>query len=171
MHFRGFNRPTANVAGASAEATATTEARSSYNDPPALLNAHFSGGASSVFVGPDGELHGVARDSGGKPVRSAADARRMGLSPLAIQPQVTPLVRGEKYLTDETIRRGEGTYLAPKHFRNQLYRANPGTYKDFKAMAEETWPGLQLRGLEGYSPLHPIGRLNCTCETVTSSAR
>jgi hypothetical protein len=127
-----------------------------YRTPPAVIAGHFSDGSSvMVFVGPDGEIHGVARDSAGRPVDSVAGAKHLGLSALAIQPQVAPLLRTERYLTDETVRRGEGTYLASQHFRNQLLRSSESEYNNFKAMAERTWPGLQLRGLEGYSPLHP----------------
>jgi len=59
---------------------------------------------------------------------------------------VTPLLRQEKVLTQETIERGDGTYLAPQHFRNQLllHRSN---WSDFKRVAEESWPGMQVREL------------------------
>jgi len=127
-----------------------------YGPPPAVLRAQFSGGASvDVFVGPEGEIHGMARDPTGKPSHSPSEAARLNFPVLAIQPQVAPLLRSERYLTDETVRRGEGTHVASQHFRNQLYRAPRSVYREFKAMAERTWPRLQVRGLEGYSPSHP----------------
>src|SRR5436305_5345065 len=92
-----------------------------YNDPPAAIAAEFSSGASViVFVGPNGELHGIARDRTGAALGSARDARTLGLTPIAIQPQVAPLLRAERILEEETIERGEGTHLASQHFRNQL---------------------------------------------------
>jgi len=48
-----------------------------YGDPPAVVRAVFSSGASViVFVGPDGEIHGVARDHDGHAVGATA-----GMSP------------------------------------------------------------------------------------------
>jgi len=125
-----------------------------YGTPPSMITASFSSGSSvAVFVGPDGEVHGVARDREGRGVGTAAEAKSLDLSPIAIQPQVAPLLRKETILLEETVRRGEGTYLAPQHFRNQLFFFNNG-WADFKEMAEANWPGLQIRELRG-DHMHP----------------
>lgn len=125
-----------------------------YRDPPAVVTATFSSGVSVlVFVGPDGEIHGAARDKDGTAVGTARDAKSLELTPLAIQPQVAPLLREERILAEETVRRGEGTYLAPQHFRNQLFRSDHG-YAEFREMAEASWPGLQIKQLGG-DELHP----------------
>ena len=61
--------------------------------------------------------------------------------------------------TDATIRRGEGTYLESQHFRNQLCRARrTKRYREFRRIAEESWPGLQITELEGHEdrPDDPI---------------
>jgi hypothetical protein len=126
----------------------------SYGPPPAVITARFSNGASvDVFVGPDGEIHGVARDVDGNAVGTASQAKRLAITPIAIQPQVAPLLREEPIRNPETVRRGEGTHLAPQHFRNQLFLARD-ELDEFMEMAEQTWPGLQIRGLEG-SEHHP----------------
>jgi hypothetical protein len=40
----------------------------------------------------------------------------------------------------------DGTYLAPQHFRNQLL-LHKSDWKSFKRIAEDSWPGLQVREL------------------------
>jgi energy-coupling factor transporter ATP-binding protein EcfA2 len=119
-----------------------------YRDPPAAITADFGSGASvTVFLGPEGEAHGVARDASGKALGGPADVKRLELTPIAIQPQVAPLLRGETLLTEQTIRRGDGTYLAPQHFRNQLHYFHQH-FDEFRALAERTWPRLQITELE-----------------------
>ena len=118
-----------------------------YAEPPAIIDARFSSSVLlRVFVGPGGEIHGTALDRDGSVVRNAAMARRLALPRIAIQPQVAPLLREEGSWQDETIRRGDGTHLAPQHFRNQL-RLFSASYPTFKRIAEASWPGLQVRDL------------------------
>jgi predicted ATPase len=125
-----------------------------YNPPPAIITANFSGGASAVvFVGPDGDLHGVARDPHGTALGTGAAARNLSLTPIWIQPQVGPLLRDERILAEATVRRGVGTYLTPLHFRNQL-RLFEESWGAFTALAEETWPGLAIRALQA-NEMHP----------------
>ena len=64
-----------------------------------------------------------------------------------MQPQVAPLLREERLLQPETVHRGDGTYLAPQHFRNQLWLFR-GFYEEFCAIAESTWPHLQIKSLD-----------------------
>jgi len=125
-----------------------------YNAPPAVITAEFDGSASVVvFIGPDGELHGVARDNHGRAVATGTAARNLAFTPVWIQPQVAPLLREERMLVEATVRRGAGTYLAPLHFRNQLYLFDE-SWPAFKTLAEETWPGLEIRTLQA-NELHP----------------
>lgn len=120
-----------------------------YGSPPAVLTGTFSSGACvMVFVGPDAQVHGVARRPDGAPVTRATAAHNLDFEPLAVQPQVAPLLRDEPIRQEETIRRGDGTYLAPQHFRNQLWLYHD-YYKDFCTIAEDTWPDLQIKALEG----------------------
>jgi hypothetical protein len=43
-----------------------------------------------------------------------------------------------------TVRRGDGTYLASQHFRNQLLLFSD-VFPEFVEMAEQTWRGLQIK--------------------------
>lgn len=119
-----------------------------YGPPPAILTATFESGASvMVFVGPEAQIHGVARRPDGAPVTRATAAHQLGLEPVAVQPQGAPLLREERLLQSETVNRGDGTYLAPQHFRNQLWLYRE-FYKEFCAIAESTWPDLQIKSLD-----------------------
>jgi hypothetical protein len=101
-----------------------------------------------VFIGPDAQVHGVARKADGAPVTRATGGASLGLTPIAVQPQVAPLLREEPIRRPETIRRGDGTYLAPQHFRNQLWLFEDA-WDRFVGMAESSWPALQIQELEG----------------------
>lgn len=127
-----------------------------YGEPPAVITATFAGGSQVVvYVGPNSQVHAIARRPDGAAITSVNAAGTLGLNPIAVQPQVTPLLRDEPIRTDETIRRGEGTYLASQHFRNQLWRARRRKlFRDFRRIAEESWPGLQITELEGQEE-HP----------------
>jgi hypothetical protein len=115
-----------------------------YGSPPAIVTATFQSGALvTAFVGPDAQVHGVARRTDGSEVTRASRGD-LGISPIAVQPQVAPLLREEPVRQEETILRGDGTYLAPQHFRNQLHLFHD-RYADFVDIAEETWPGLQIK--------------------------
>jgi AAA domain, putative AbiEii toxin, Type IV TA system len=128
-----------------------------YGLPPAIVTAVFSSGATvTAFVGPDAQVHGVARQSDGSEV-TRSTVSDLGLSPVAVQPQVAPLLRDEPIRQEETILRGDGTYLAPQHFRNQL-RIFDSVFQDFVSIAEVSWPGLQVLDLEPHleEPTRPI---------------
>jgi hypothetical protein len=118
-----------------------------YGPPPATVTATFlDGAAAAVFVGPDSQVHGAAWDAFGNEVTGRRQAAHLRLDPIAVQPQVAPLLRNEIVRKRETIHRGDGTYLAPQHFRNQL-RLFSEHAATFASIAEETWPGLQIREL------------------------
>jgi AAA domain, putative AbiEii toxin, Type IV TA system/AAA ATPase domain len=116
-----------------------------YGAPPSVITATFESGATvMVFVGPEAQVHGVARRSDGSPVSRASTVRGLGLDPVAVQPQVAPLLREELVRQDATVRRGDGTYLASQHFRNQLALFSEH-FEDFVEIAEHTWRGLQIK--------------------------
>jgi energy-coupling factor transporter ATP-binding protein EcfA2 len=120
-----------------------------YGAPPAVLTATFMGGARvAICIGPEAAVHGVAWNAQGDEVSERHDVHALApeLVPICAQPQVAPLLRKEVRHLEETIVRGDGTYLAPRHFRNQLLYFGRHT-KDFCRIAEETWPGLQINQL------------------------
>jgi hypothetical protein len=127
-----------------------------YGAPPAVLTATFTSGARvAICVGPEAAIHGVAWNADGDEINDRRDARALTpqLVPICAQPQVAPLLRKEIRLLEETIVRGDGTYLAPRHFRNQLLYFHRHS-KDFCRIAEETWRGLQINQLPEAQTAH-----------------
>jgi hypothetical protein len=67
---------------------------------------------------------------------------------IEVLPQITPLDQSERVLNANYVKRNLSTPLSPKHFRNQL-KIDPGNYRLFRNLAEETWHGIQIMELEG----------------------
>lgn len=63
-----------------------------------------------------------------------------------IMPQVAPVERDESLLSADHVRRNLSSALAPRHFRNQIHLLCDQLPR-FKALAEQTWRGLQVQDL------------------------
>jgi hypothetical protein len=90
------------------------------------------------------------RNAGGKAAQNAGEVRALGIPRIEILPQVAPVSKSETILTAEHVRRNLSTALAPQHFRNQinlLYEY----YPHFRAISEETWPGLRIDTFSGHN--------------------
>lgn len=119
-----------------------------YGDPPAKITATFDSVASlEIYIGPDAKIHSVIRNDSGDIIRNKGQAFKLSLPKVNILPQVGPLQRSEQILDRDYVRRTQSSHLAPQHFRNQLKFAERRVWKDFMAIVEDTWPGLQVRGL------------------------
>ncbi len=113
-----------------------------YSDPPAIVRAKFaSGEIIEVAITNDGI---IARRTRVNSVREDCCPR---LSRVSILPQVGPVAREERLLTEDYVRGALSSTLAPMHFRNQLYLLKE-QFQTFKDSAEQTWPGLRIRDLE-----------------------
>ena len=120
-----------------------------YADPPAIVIAHFTTGETIEFrVNSDGQGFAVLHDSNDTVVRAKGHLLQLNFPTLHILPQVAPLEQEEVILTVDYVRRNLSSPLAPRHFRNQL-RLLPSEYRRFRRLAEESWPGLQIRTLDG----------------------
>ena len=117
-----------------------------YGEPPAHITAVFPSVATvDIYVGPQAQLHAVITTETGEVIRTKSKALRLSLPLVNILPQVGPLQRSEQLLDPDYVRRSQGSHLASLHFRNQLKAARRPVWQDFKAIVEETWPGLQIR--------------------------
>lgn len=137
-----------------------------HREPPAVILARFKNGSSvEIFLGREkgeGRIHGIIRDPKSKIAQSAREAASAGIPNIAILPQVSPVSRDEVILNPEYVRRNLSTNLAPRHFRNQINLLTQ-FYAGFRAIAEETWPGLRInsfigRGGESGDPLQLLVR-------------
>ena len=113
-----------------------------YGDPPALIRAKFSSGDVVEITITREEI--IARRTR---VSSRHNHAQTGLSRVSILPQVAPVAREERLLSEDYVKSALSSALAPMHFRNQLYLFKEH-FQTFKATAEQTWPGLRIRTLE-----------------------
>jgi energy-coupling factor transporter ATP-binding protein EcfA2 len=112
-----------------------------YGAPPALIRAKFDTGEIIEITISDDDI--TARCDRSKARRGLGSH----LSRVSIQPQVGPVSRDERLLTEDYVRGAMSSALAPLHFRNQLNFLSH-LFPAFKRAAEETWPGLRIRSLE-----------------------
>lgn len=126
-----------------------------YGDPPAKIISEFdSGDRIEIYIGPDGQIFANVFGSDGNIVTTKAAAKAMGFPVVRVLPQVAPVDHDETILTDEHVRANLNTTLSPRHFRNQLRIFLRTDYPKFRKFAEESWPGLRIRGLDGAYGVH-----------------
>ena len=114
---------------------------------PAEIEAEFDDGKKiHIFLSPEKKIHTVLLDKKGRAVKSRTEARSLGFPKVGILPQISPLAREEKILKPETVLGAIDSPLSSSHFRNQLILLKD-YYEDFCELAEEKWPGLQVREL------------------------
>jgi hypothetical protein len=95
----------------------------------------------------------VIRASSGDPVVDQRAAASVNIPPIAILPQIGPLIKEETVLQKEYVLKSMSTYLTSQHFRNEL-RFNPQFFQRFKELAETTWHGLRIEDFEGRTAVH-----------------
>lgn len=132
-----------------------------YGDPPAVISALFESGANvTIYIGGEGEVHAVLRDHTGNLIVNSTLAQSLKLPDIYILPQVAPLLREEKVLTPEYVKRALFSSLSSIHFRNQLNVYYDDYFREFKELAESSWPGLRILDLEGRGQLPGEGKLS-----------
>lgn len=118
-------------------------------EPPAKISATFTSGATiDLYLGPNSGIFAQIKDASGKAVGTKGQANSITLPSVSILPQVAPIAREETILNPEYARRVINSSWASLHFRNQLnlYFEH---FPEFKRLAEATWKGLRIIGLEG----------------------
>lgn len=114
-------------------------------EPPASITGTFGTGARiTVYVGPDSQVCAVIRDASGAAIATKRDARAIGVTRIAIQPQVAPLLRNEDPRDRDYVFESLDTGLSSRHFRNQVWYLRRDYFRAFRALAEENWSGLAI---------------------------
>ncbi len=130
-----------------------------YNDPPATIEGIFSNGSSVLIYLHDSEgIYAIIRDSKGDVIRAKNQAQKSDLPLVSIMPQVAPVQLNEKIIGADYVQSAMSSTLAPLHFRNQLNLLY-NLFLEFQRVVEDTWPGVQVRELQGqgglpHSPLY-----------------
>jgi hypothetical protein len=124
-----------------------------YGQPPASIIATFENGASTtVYLGGDGGAFAVFAERGGARATTPGTIRALGLREIGILPPIGPLLRNEAVLTPDYVRSAYGSPLSSQHFRNQL-KVFSDDLQEFRELAERTWSGMRVLGLEGADQL------------------
>ena len=120
-----------------------------YGEPPAIITATFSEGATvTAYVHRDG-VHATIQ-ANNTWITTSSSFINLGIPHVHILPQVGPLQSAETHLTDKHIEDNYYTKLSSRHFRNQIFR-NPEHFADFKQLAESTWQGLRIAPVDGHT--------------------
>lgn len=116
-------------------------------DPPAEVTACFSSGHKvHAMIGPDAEVVGIITEPGGGKITDKSSALRSSLPRVNILPSIGPLLREERRLQKDYVMHSLSSQRASLHFRNQLHFI-PEHLQAFRALAESSWPKLQVKDL------------------------
>lgn len=125
-----------------------------YSEPPAVIKAKFkSGAAIEVYLGGEDKIYAVILDNNGNPIRTKGQANRISLPKIGILPQIGPLAQTETILNEDYVRSCISSSLSTHHFKNQINILYDDLFEQFKEIAETTWPGFQIRSLDGQGGL------------------
>jgi len=125
-----------------------------YSDRPAKAVVTFSTGESiELYINNEGRAFANLFDSENQLIPNKARSNKLRFPTLQVLPQITPLLESETILQDHYVRRNYQSPIASRHFRNQL-RIDVKAYKQFRQVAQETWPSIQIQGLEGAKGHH-----------------
>lgn len=120
-----------------------------YGDSPAQVRGTFTSGESiEVWLSSENKVFAVIRDPCGEIIRNKGQASKIEFPIVEVLPQISPLDQSERVLTESYVRRSRSSPLASKHFRNQL-KYDPSGYRNFRQLAEDTWPGIRIVELVG----------------------
>jgi len=125
-----------------------------YQNPPGKILASFSNGYKmTVHIGPNKQTHTVIQKSNNHVVGSKIQAKSASLPKISVLPQISPLQKEENIRSTDYVRANLSSHLSSNHFRNQLSIFYNDYFDEFKSLAEESWPGLQIISLEGRNNL------------------
>lgn len=119
-----------------------------YGNPPAVIEAFFSNGASiKAYVGEGLDIFATITDEYGCQVRNSKEAKNVNIPIVEVLPQISAVLDSEKVIKKTTVDGNKATRLASRNFRNQLYYYEEA-FPSFKKLAESTWEGLQVKPVE-----------------------
>ena len=112
--------------------------------PYAKITAKFDDGSFiEVYLTKD-VIFASVFDPKSKNIIQKSMAQNLAIEKINILPQIGLIKENEKKLSEDTIKTDKDTYLSSRHFRNELLLFKEDHFEDFKAIAEETWPGLRI---------------------------
>ena len=115
-----------------------------YGSEPATIAAvHENGTIFEIFLHPE-KLGEACIVTDGQIPRTAAAVRKLFPLDCVVVPPLSPLEEDEAYVTDETVRRNQGTRLASRNFRNIWLRATCKEFSEYKEIIELSWDEVKI---------------------------
>ena len=120
------------------------------DDAFAEIHAHFDDNVKiKAYLSADVAFATIESD--GIIIKRKQDSKTIGSISLNVMPQIGLIREDEPKLASETVIRDIDTRLCSRHFRNELYLFKQNHYDTFVQIAQSTWPGLRINGLD-YDP-------------------
>jgi len=115
-----------------------------YREGPAKIIGEFENGAKvNIYINEEIEIFATIYNKNGISVESKKFAASLNLQEINILPQISPLLKEESLIKQETVQKNLSTYLSSRNFRNQL-NYYPKEFDKFKELSEKTWEGLKI---------------------------
>jgi len=113
-----------------------------YREGPAEIIGEFENGSKVyIYINEEVDLFATIYNNKGINIESKKFATSLNLQEINILPQISPLLKEESLIKQETVHRNLSTYLSSRNFRNQL-NYYPKEFVRFKELSEKTWQGL-----------------------------
>ncbi|WP_312561099.1 ATP-binding protein [Anaerospora sp.] len=119
-----------------------------YKHDIAKITATFRNGVQIIVYANKEVAFAIVTDQNGERLNSKNRAKEINHRLISILPQIGLIKENERLLTKDTITGNLDTYLSSRHFRNEILLYKNDYFRDFKMMAEATWPGLRIKSLE-----------------------
>ena len=127
-----------------------TNVQHSYDtDRPAVIKAKNANHTEvNIYLG-DGpnQVFCQLKLSQRKKVHSRSEASSRAFGKVKVMPPIGSLLPHEKSISKERLKKFLDSYLAYRHFRNQLWE-RPSDYRLFKKLLEDSWSGLKIQHFE-----------------------
>jgi AAA domain, putative AbiEii toxin, Type IV TA system len=116
---------------------------------PAIIKAKLRNNSEvHVFIGRSSEeVFCQLRPSSTKIIHSRSEVGNRSFGNIRVMPPIGSLLAHEKILSKDRLSRYLNSYLAYRHFRNQLWE-RPADYRLFKQLLTDTWHGLTIQHFE-----------------------
>ena len=119
-----------------------------YDETIATIEGWFSDNSKIIVYISTDIAFATFFDKVGDHIWKKANIQKCDFSKISIMPQIGPIRENEKILLKQTIVNDMETYLSSRHFRNEINYLKKDKYNDLKMLAEDTWAGLRILGLE-----------------------
>ncbi len=119
-----------------------------YENKVAKITAIFDDGCKIVILANTEVAFAVLYNPEGKNIVTKAQSQKYHFGNIGILPPLGLIKENEKRLAEDTVINDRDTYLSSRHFRNEILSYRDKYWNDFKKLAERSWEGLSIIGLD-----------------------